>query len=392
LKKLITAVKMEIWRSFQCRARKVMTVLSYNKNTGELDLDGIMRFLKKAKTNPIIGHRFKDIKDSRLVQIGERMLALLKYAFTYDRIYPFASLFGVHTMMALTDDEVDTFFELLIKEAFTHGVKIQPSHLRILNRIKTLILHGTMKSISKTDIIQFQSIIQSNVILKNRFQNITTKQIEHVMKMFMKVLRPGNLKEREKLIKEIISKHELMWISPVEYEEFTKLFLELYEDRDFLIEAAPVRKQIGEGMTDSLINYKLQIWSAFNKNNILLKRFVGVEPNDIKIIILQILKLIMEYPKGVEQVKSLAISHVHLKLSELELMELERVFLSVKERTREYHAKIRVLFGDFSRHLRQHNGISERLFEEEDGGVLAGYDYYDLLSNLDCNPLITNLN
>jgi len=383
---------MEIWRSFQCGARKVMTYLSSNENAVELNLDCIMRFLEKAKTHAIIGHRFKDIKDSRLVQIGERMLALLKYAFTNDRIYPFASLFGVHTMMALTDDEVDTFFELLIKEAFTHAVKIEPSHLRILNRIKTLILHGTMKSISNSDIIQFRSILQSNTILKNRFKNVTTKQIEHVMKMFMKVLRPGKLKEREKLIKEIISIHELMWISPVEYEEFTKLFLELHEDRDFLIEAGPVRKQIGEGLTVSYLSYKLQIWSAFNKNDILLKRFVGVEPHDIKIIISKIVKLIMEYPKGVEQVKSLAKSHVHLKLSELELMELERVFLSVKEKTREYHAKVRIVFGDFSRHLREHHGISERLFKEKDGGVLAGYDYYDLLSNLDYNPLITNLN
>jgi len=249
-----------------------------------------------------------------------------------------------------------------------------------------------MKSISNTDIIQFQSILQSNTILKNRFKNITTKQIEHVMKMFIKVLRPGKSKEREKLIKEIISKHEVMWISPVEYEEFTKLFFELYEDRNYLIEAALVRKQIGDGLAVSFLNHKLQIWSAFNKNDILLKRFVGVEPHDIKIIISQILKLIMEYPNGVEQVKSLAKSHAHLKVSELELMELERVFLSVKERTREYHAKIRVLFDDFSRHLREHNGISERLFEEEDGGVLAGYDYYDLLTNLDFNPLITDLN
>jgi len=116
-----------------------------------------------------------------------------------------------------------------------------------------------------------------------------------------------------------------------------------------------------------------------------------VKPDNIKIIIQQIVKLIKEYPLGVEQLKSLAKSHVHLQLSELELMELERVFLSVNEKTREYHAKMRVVFGDFSAHLRQHNGISSSLFEE-DGGVLAEYDYYDLLSNMNCYPLLTNLN
>jgi len=114
-----------------------------------------------------------------------------------------------------------------------------------------------------------------------------------------------------------------------------------------------------------------------------------MEPDHIKIIIQRIFKLIKEYPLGVEQLKSLAKSHVHLQLSELELMELERVFLSVKQKTREYHAKIRVVFGDFSRHLRQHNGISSSLFEEDAGGVLAGYNYYDLLSNINCYPLLT---
>jgi len=237
----------------------VMTYLSSNENAVELNLDCIMRFLEKAKTHAIIGHRFKDIKDSRLVQIGERMLALLNYAFKYDRIYPFASLFGVHTMMNLTDDEVNAFFELLRKESFTHGVELLPPNLRILNRIKTFILHGSMKTISDTDIIQFQSILQSNLILKDRFQNITSKQTKHVMTMFLKVLRPGKLKEREKLVKEIITKHELMWISSAEYNEFTKLFLQLYEDSDFLTEAAPVRKQIGEGLIVSEPNYQLQI-------------------------------------------------------------------------------------------------------------------------------------
>lgn len=116
-----------------------------------------------------------------------------------------------------------------------------------------------------------------------------------------------------------------------------------------------------------------------------------MEPHDIKIIISEIVKLIREYPMGAERVKSLAHSHAHLQLSELELMELERVFLSVKERTREYHAKLRVVFGDFSKHLREHNGISAKLFEE-DGGVLAEYDYYDLLSNMHCNPSLKNLN
>jgi len=91
--------------------------------------------------------------------------------------------------------------------------------------------------------------------------------------------------------------------------------------------------------------------------------------------------LIKEYPSGVDQVKALAKSHVHLKLSELELMEFESIFLSVKERTKEYHAKLRVIIGDFTKYLRENNGISKKLFEEE-AGLLKDYDYYSLISTM----------
>jgi len=94
------------------------------------------------------------------------------------------------------------------------------------------------------------------------------------------------------------------------------------------------------------------------------------------------LKLIEEYPKGENELKDLAKSHVYLKLSELELMEFERTFLSVKEITKEYHAKLRVVFGDFTKHLHDSNGISSSLFFEEDGGLISGYDYYNLLSKM----------
>jgi len=42
----------------------------------------------------------------------------------------------------------------------------------------------------------------------------------------------------EKFIEDVIAKNKLMWISADEYDEFTKVFLELHYDRDFLTEAA----------------------------------------------------------------------------------------------------------------------------------------------------------
>jgi len=63
-----------------------------------------------------------------------------------------------------------------------------------------------------------------------------------------------------------------------------------------------------------------------------------VEPRNIRMIIERMVKLIENYPRGANELKALPRSHVYLKLSELELMEFERTFLTVKEKTREYNA------------------------------------------------------
>merc|ERR1719193_1311603 len=185
------------------------------------------------------------------------MFALLTYAFKYDRIYPFKSLFDIHSMMALHNDEVNAFFNLLMKEGVTNGLDILPSQVRILNRMKTRILYGDKKVISHSNVLQFKNILQSNPILKERFKNIKTYQIEKIMKQFTKTLDPERV--IEKFIEEVIAKHKLMWISADVYDEFTKVFLELHYDRDFLTEAAAVRKKLRDGMIVSEPKNAVQI-------------------------------------------------------------------------------------------------------------------------------------
>jgi len=63
----------------------------------------------------------------------------------------------------------------------------------------------------------------------------------------------------EKFIEDVIAKNKLMWISADEYDEFTKVFLELHYDRDFLTEAAAVRKKVRDGIIVPEPNYAIQI-------------------------------------------------------------------------------------------------------------------------------------
>jgi len=68
----------------------------------------------------------------------------------------------------------------------------------------------------------------------------------------------------------------------VEYDEFTKEFLQLYEDRDFLVEAAPILNKMRDGILVCEPNYEYHIYNDFLKSDIFYKRFSGVEPDKVR--------------------------------------------------------------------------------------------------------------
>jgi len=90
-----------------------------------------------------------------------RICSLLDYAFKYDRLYPLVGLFKYHTKMKLSQEEADASFDLLVSECFVgKGRKgLMPCHAKVLNRIKTLILHCSLKAFSPNDITEFYSTI-----------------------------------------------------------------------------------------------------------------------------------------------------------------------------------------------------------------------------------------
>eukprot|EP00495_Collosphaeridae_sp_1-RS-2012_P009723 TRINITY_DN9992_c0_g1_i1.p1 TRINITY_DN9992_c0_g1~~TRINITY_DN9992_c0_g1_i1.p1 ORF type:complete len:250 (-),score=60.47 TRINITY_DN9992_c0_g1_i1:13-675(-) len=220
--------------------------------------------------------------------------------------------------MKLNQEEVDAFFDLLVSECFTRKGKkgLRPVQSRVLSRIKTLILHGNMKAISQSDIIQFRRCLQHNDILKERFRRITLNQVEKIMLNFIDILKPT---VKEDLIEKVIDKHRNHWITEAEYDEFTKEFLRLYEDRDFLVEAEPLLDKMRKGIVVCEPNLELYIYNVFLKSDIFAMRFSEVEPDKVRAKVSKIVKWVTEYPRGADEIKAIAIAHVALKLTEQEI-------------------------------------------------------------------------
>jgi len=187
-----------------------------------MEFDDVMRCLQRARTDPKIGYHFCSINDTRISQMANRICSLVDYAFKYDRLYPFVGLFKYRTIMKLSQEEVDAFFDLLVDECFVGKGKnwLMPCQAKVLNRIKTLTLHGSLKAISQNDITEFKRKIQHNHVLKDRFKSITSKQVEKIMHQFINILKPT---VKEELMEMVIDKHKNHWISEEEYDEFTNL-------------------------------------------------------------------------------------------------------------------------------------------------------------------------
>jgi len=213
-----------------------------------------------------------------------------------------------------------------------------------LNRIKTVILHGSLKAVSQNDITEFKRNLQYNHVLKERFQSVTLKQVEKIMLQFINILKPT---VKEELMDMVIDRHKNHWISGEEYDEFTKEFLSLYEDRDFLLEAAPVLSEMRKRMVVFEPNHALHIYNKFLSSHIFANRFSEIEPGKIRSIVSRIVNCAIDFPRST------------VKLTELEIRELEDVFSLVKYTTYEYRAKLRLTFNLFIDTVREYHGLIE---------------------------------
>merc|ERR1712183_1084163 len=128
-----------------------------------------------------------------------------------------------------------------------------------------------------------------------------------ILLQFIEILKPT---VKDELIEEVLDKHRNHWITGEEYDEFTKVFLRLYEDRDFLVEATPILNKMREGIVVSQSNYEFTIYNEFLKSDIFWKRFSEVEPDKIRAKVSKIVKWVTEYPCGGDDMKRIAISHV----------------------------------------------------------------------------------
>jgi len=88
-----------------------------------------------------------------------------------------------------------------------------------------------MRRFHKNVIIEYKISLQHTHVLNERYITGTLNQVEQIMlHSSIDILKPP---VKEELIERVIYKHENRWFTWEEYDNFTKVFLCLYEDRAF---------------------------------------------------------------------------------------------------------------------------------------------------------------
>jgi len=76
------------------------------------------QFIRAAIANEFIGGRFKGFTDCRISDLSKRISVMLNYAFKYDTLTPFVDVLKMHTTMGITEEEVNSFIDLLLERCY----------------------------------------------------------------------------------------------------------------------------------------------------------------------------------------------------------------------------------------------------------------------------------
>jgi len=85
----------------------------------ERTYEEVAKFIRAAMRHPVIGRRFKRFTDSRISDLSKRISVMLNYAFKYNTVTPFVDVLRLHTTLGITEEEVDAFHELLLKQCYS---------------------------------------------------------------------------------------------------------------------------------------------------------------------------------------------------------------------------------------------------------------------------------
>jgi len=172
-----------------------------------------------------------------------------------------------------------------------------------------------------TEVPHFYRIMKSHFLLKDLFQEFTHNQMDNMINMISRKLKPGT---DEEALKEIGAIHSHLCISTIEYETIIVLWLkELQKNVHFVTGAMPIINQLKGFMVMENETEVLDICHKLQVNHVLGGRFRKYKEHDLRSLVAKIVSA-SQY-RDHQNLKFIAVCE-NLKVNDEEFFELSQIF------------------------------------------------------------------
>jgi len=203
----------------QLSLSKLSEVKSSSKHP-QLQLDDVKRFYDELISNVVFNGRFEDVPLMRILSMAREILFFFRNARNEDVVVSFKEIFDMHSLMYISEAEIDTFFNPFIKYFHMKSEDCWYSFGYIFDYIKNMLFHREKK---KQPI--FYKEIKRNPILHSKF----TKTSPYcLMKIMDKIYWCLEKRKPDKELERIQDIPRMMHITEEDNDEFVELFFEIY--------------------------------------------------------------------------------------------------------------------------------------------------------------------
>jgi len=191
------------------------------KRTKYLVMNDVLKFHVAILSDPVLIHRFKEVKESVILILANRMLDLLRIDWDEgleELIMPF---FQQRVLERVKVTEVDALFTLFLKECDLEGYNTAGDYWLCMDNLKK---DNAGHQHGGYTIEEFYKEVKNNSLLKNRFSNSSPASLPNMGSHILEVI---SCKEPKVEHSNLLEQHRKMQITNQEFDEFLVLFFKM---------------------------------------------------------------------------------------------------------------------------------------------------------------------
>jgi len=191
-----------------------------------LSMSDIQGALLKIHECPVLGHRFKNVPDSRVLNMLNETLYVLREIVETGDLMASEPFLNLHILMHIKEEEIDAYFKYFMDECNIEGNEINKEYWKYLNMVKKQLLNY---EIGNRSIKEFSGEPKENLEMKEHFSVLLSHTNGRIVPQIFAVLES---EDPENQFHDLIQKHRQRQITEEQFDELSNQFLKVHIPND----------------------------------------------------------------------------------------------------------------------------------------------------------------